>query len=116
MPKGKRKVQSTDGLVNKMEVMRQALAKLGSDAKPLDLQKFVLQQFGVKMTTQMISTYKSAITRKGELASASSAKTKAKAAAHANNAVNLEDIEAVKELADRIGADKLKRLADVLGK
>ena len=56
--KGKRK-----GL-SKMEVVRQALAKLGGDAKPIQLRDAIKESFGMELKLDLISTYKGEILRK----------------------------------------------------
>jgi hypothetical protein len=113
---------------NKMEAMRQALGDLGNDAKPLDLQKHLKSKYGVDMDTTLISTYKSTIKKAGQSAVIRRPQRRAKAAAPAapapaqqlaraaNGGISMEDIKAVKELADRLGTDRVKELAEVLAR
>src|SRR5262245_24703361 len=100
--------------VNKMEAVREALNKLGKDAMPLDLQKAVKDSHGVSLSTSLISNYKSYLLKKGIRRAG-----RKEAAAHANGTsagISLADIEAVKHLTDRLGAQKVVQLAKVLGK
>jgi hypothetical protein len=72
------------------------------------------------MDNTLISTYKTTLSKKAAGQSAVTRKPAAKPAAPAapapNSGITLEDIKAVKELADRLGADKVKELADVLAR
>ena len=51
-----------------MEGMRRALAALGNDAMPLDIQAYLKKEFGIKMETILISNYKSALKSSGKSA------------------------------------------------
>ena len=66
--------------INKMEAVRQALAHFGSDAKPLAMQPWIKQQFGLDMSTDHISTYKGEIRKKAGKATPQAAIPKAAAA------------------------------------
>ena len=115
------------GGMTKMEAVRQALAELGRDAKPLQLQAFVKERFGMDMTADHVSTYKGQILRKarkaGRAARAAADKSPEQAAptppvqtTRRAAGISLEDIEAVKDLVGRVGADGLKKLVDVLAR
>src|SRR5262249_56026626 len=52
------------GVVSKMDAVREALRHLGSDAKPAQIQGFIKEKFGVEMTLDHISNYKSDIRKK----------------------------------------------------
>ncbi len=107
------------GRVNKMEIVRKALAKLGNDAKPKAMHDYILKTYQVEIGTDIISNYKGLILRKAagesrltpspEPAAPPSAKKEA-----ANGGISIEDVRAVKELADRIGAEKVRALMEVL--
>ena len=49
--------KSKDG-ISKMEAVRQAIAKLGKEAKPPEILTFVKENFGVVMSYDMASNYK----------------------------------------------------------
>jgi hypothetical protein len=107
------------GGVNKMDLVRKALGKLGDNAAPKEIQDYLKKAFGVEMNTKFISTYKGSIlkkaagksrlTRSPEPAAAPPAKKEA-----ASGGVSIEDVRAVKELADRLGPAKVRALMDVL--
>ena len=99
--------------VSKMERVRRALQVLGSDAMPLEIRDFLKKEFGVDMDAQTISNYKSTLknkSRRGPKRRTGPAPVKAP------SGFTLQDIQAVKEMADRIGADKVRQLAEVLSK
>jgi len=91
----------------------------------LEIQAYVESEFGIDMNTNVISAYKSMLKAKKPAAKAAKAATAPAAngakAAHAPaskpaGGISMDDIRAIKEMADRIGANKVKELADVLGK
>jgi hypothetical protein len=110
--------------LNKMQCVREALAELGDDAQPKDIQDLLKRKFGLDMNTKFISTYKGTILREAAKkgvavrqpstnVSAPAPKATAKAAAM-NGGISVEDIRAVKGLVEKIGAGAVKELADVL--
>src|SRR5262249_33606699 len=138
MPKGRPKKQQGEqqgqngaqsgegGRVNKMDCVRQALTELGNDAQPKDIQDFLKRKFDLDMNTKMISTYKGSILRgaakTGGAVRQSAARVSSRAAAPKESpkaggrsgGISVEDIRAVKELADRLGPGKVRALMDVL--
>jgi hypothetical protein len=108
--------------VNKMQRVREALAELGNDAQPKDIQDLLKRKFNLEMNTKFISTYKGSILREAAkkggpvrqaAAKAPAPKTSIKVAGK-NGGISVEDIRAVKGLVDKIGAEAVKGLADVL--
>jgi hypothetical protein len=116
MPRPKK---SKDG-ISKMEAVRQAIAKLGKDAKPNDILGHIKSEFGITMSYDMASTYKSSVLKKGKKRGRKPGRKPAAVAATANGqtagGISLEDITAVKALGDRLGAEKVWQLAKVLAK
>jgi hypothetical protein len=122
--------------ITKMDAVRTALTELGSDARPLQIVGFVKDRFGIDMTPDHVSNYKSSILTSepgkykpapkppaarpaapqptAEAAPASPAQAPPRADAKA--AISLEDIAAVKDLVERVGADSLRKLIDVLAR
>jgi hypothetical protein len=119
------------GGMTKMEAVRKALDTLGKGAKPLQIQGFVKREFNIEMNTDHISTAKGEILRKAKKAKAAS-KRAAKVAAVAageepaqlprpagkasRGTLSVEDVHAVADLVQRIGAKNLRSLIDVFGK
>jgi hypothetical protein len=115
MPKGKAKqaTQTNGASISKMEAVRRALAEMGKDAKPLQMKDYIKSHLGVEMSADHISTYKSSLLRAGLGKKKPGPKPKMASAA-AQGGFSVEDVRAVKELANRIGADKVRQLAEVL--
>ena len=119
MPKGKAKhtTQANGAEMSKMEAVRRALDEMGNDAKPLQMKDYIKTQMGVEMSADHISNYKSKLLKEGGTKKKPGPKPKtAPAAARTTTpgGISVEDVRAVKELADRIGSDKLRQLAEVL--
>jgi class 3 adenylate cyclase len=110
--------RTSSGRLNKAACMRQALAKLGYDAKPKQIQGYLWKKFGLEMDTKMISTYKG--TAKKTAAQSGLMQVSAVQAAEparakpSTGALGIADVRAVKELADHLGADKVRALLDIL--
>ena len=96
---------------------------------PGAIQDFVHSRFGLEMTTAHVSNYKTAISReKGKShsahkpapavkeAPAAPIKHAAPAMAHKAVGIDLQDIETVKTLVERVGTDNLTSLIDLLSK
>ena len=118
MPRGKK--ASVNGKPeSKMDAVRDALANLGNDATPIDIQAYVKKTFNLALDTSLISNYKGYLTKGAGKKSKSKGKKpgKAKAAGVQHvGGISMADIAAVKALTDRMGADKVADLARVLGK
>jgi hypothetical protein len=106
----------TPAKVNKLDAVRQVMKNLGTDATVPDIQREVKARFGVEMSAKQASTYR------GMLRKAAPAARKAKAAspaparpANGEATVELEDLVTLRELVDRVGAERLRTLIDLLG-
>jgi len=111
--------KKTEGGVSKLDAMRQAIAKLGKDAPLADLLKTIKQDFGINLDRGLAYNYKSLVSSKPAGGRKPGPKPKAVAAAAATAdgaSITLADIQAVKALTDRIGAEKVSQLAKVLAK
>jgi hypothetical protein len=118
MPKGipNKKLELANGeQISKMEAMRRALAKIGRDARPLEYQTFIKSKFGIEMTADMVSNYKSSLLKASAEANAVTPPTP-KGQAKPAGEFSLHELEAVKALADKIGAEKVRQLAQALAK
>lgn len=116
MAKTKRKTAKKAGGVSKLSAVRQTIEKLGPNAMPAQILESVKQEFGVEMSPSMVSNYKSMVLKKAPGKSTTPRKLKAKPASTTNGkgSFSLEDIQAVKDLADRIGVDQLRSLSTIL--
>lgn len=118
--------------MSKMEGVRQSLQTLGKDAKPVAIQEHLKKTLNIAMTPSTISNYKSTIQKAGkkrgrptkEVAASTNGSERHGRSTNGRRgrpkstssygSISLDDIKAVKELAERIGADKLVQLAEVL--
>jgi hypothetical protein len=105
--------------ISKLEAMRQAVAKLGKDTALADLLKFIKQTHGITLDRAVAYNYKSIASSKpaaGKRRGRKPGRKRAAVAATASKAggISLADIQAVKALADRIGAEKVGQLASIL--
>ena len=55
---------SPEAEISKMEAVRRALAQLGDDAKPQQIHSFLKSNFRIDMEPNLISNYKSTLSRK----------------------------------------------------
>jgi hypothetical protein len=114
--------QAAGTRLNKMACVRQALAKLGNGARAKDIQGFLKQQFGLDMNSNMISAYRSSILKKAAGQSGliprpgSGAATTVRRATPADEGISLDDLRAIKELADRLGVEQVRALAGVFAR
>jgi len=112
------------------------LAKLGNDAKPVQIQNWVKAAFSVKMTADHVSNYKGKIlrgetgTRKpsGQKKASKVKKPAARKAAsprpvtatspgrEGGKGITLQDVHTTRDLVGRVGANQLRSLLDLLAK
>jgi hypothetical protein len=98
------------------DMVRAALTELGPRAKPQAIQDFIKEKFGREVTKGIISNYKSTMKKKGLIPGRRGPGRPPKAAAAASGgSVRFDDLEAVRGLVSRIGADQVVRLVKVLG-
>jgi hypothetical protein len=105
------KAKSDDKEPNMMDMVRDAMGVLGSDAKPLAMQAHIKQKFEKVLPTQIISNYKFQVRKQGGTKGGRGRGRRAVTA----SALQIEDFEAVRGLVSRLGADQVKRLVDVVG-
>ncbi len=117
----------TSGMT-KFDAVKEALADLGPDAKPLAIQDYVKKHFNIDISTVVVSAYKKELKVKGQLPAKKPApQTQAKpgttlakqapakaATTTAKNGITLEDLQAIKGLIGRVGSDGLRTLIDLL--
>jgi hypothetical protein len=110
--------QLKEKLTNKAEAVRRALAKLGRKALPAEIQGFVKAHLGVEMTTQLISVYKSKLTKKkgkpGRKPKAVRATAEAAPRPAAHDGVSFQDLRTVKEIGDRLGRARMRELVELM--
>ena len=100
--------------ITKKEAVRRSLARLGEDAMPADIQKDIRERFEIEMGTGHISTTKGELRREAAQKVATPGATEEPATDAKRALVQMEDILALRGLLDRVGADRLKTLIDVM--
>jgi hypothetical protein len=116
--------KKANGGITKIEAVKQALSKLGKDATRPDIQKFVKDNYRVEMTLDHISNCKGELRKKKGHAKKSVAQQptagkhepKQPTPAPRSHGISLTDIEAVKDLVERVGAESLRQLIGVLAR
>lgn len=127
MPRGKPNAEnSADPRSNKMEAVRQAMASLGYDASPLEIQKSIKEKFDVDMSANMISSYKSTLRNKAGMAGQRKKRgrprktdgvapmTTTPDVVTFHDAVPWKDLRTIKDIAGRIGKKGLRELVALL--
>ena len=94
---------------SRMGMVREAMGELGAGAKPLAIQGHIKTKHGVELPTQIISNYKFQIRKQG----GAKVRTRGRRGA-TGGPLQIEDFEAVRTLVNRLGADQVKRLVDVV--
>jgi hypothetical protein len=102
--------------ISKMEGMRRALTELGNEASNKEIQAFLDSRFGIDMDLSMISNYKSSLKAAASKSTVAAKPAMSAPRTNATTGISLDEIRAVKEVVDMIGAEKVKQLAEVLGK
>jgi hypothetical protein len=125
--------KKSNGVITKIEAVKQALAKLGKAASRPDIRKFVKANYGLQMTLDHISNCKGELRKKKGAAKSAVSQQPAKAAVSQQpaaqkqepkqpasgpkgHAIGLEDIATVKDLVERVGAGSLRKLIDVMAR
>jgi hypothetical protein len=113
MPRGIPK--SKEG-ISKLEGVRRALGELGWQAGNGEIQSFLKSRFAIRMDTTLISNYKSMIKAQGNKSAMIRQPSRPAPGLSVPGGITLDDIRAVKEVVDKVGADKVRQLTEVLGK
>jgi hypothetical protein len=106
------------GKLTKAEAIRRALAKLGNKAMPTEIQAFIKTNFGVEMTTKVISVYKSKLVKKkgkpGRKPKVVGATDEPAPQRAMHEAVSFKDMRTVKEISDRLGPARMRELVELM--
>jgi len=97
--------KSEAGQVTQKAMVQAAINSLGWDAKPQPMQEFIKKEFNKDLAANIISNYKSVLKREG--GKSTGAKRGRKGGAQ------FADLEAVRGLVSRLGAEQVKKLVDV---
>lgn len=103
--------------LSKMAAMRQALDTLGNSASVQQIQDWVAHELHLHIPKNMVSSYKSSILRKKANHSGYFRARPAIANAEAlGSGISIADVQLIKDLTARIGADRIHELVDVLSR
>ncbi len=97
------------------DMVRAALAELGPRAKPQAIQDYIKEKYSREVTKGIISNYKSTMKKKGLIPGRRGPGRPKGVAPATGGTVRLDDLEAVRGLVTRIGAEQVVRLVKVLG-
>lgn len=95
---------------SKTALVKEAIEKVGKDAGPNDLINYIKTNHKVELDYALVASYKSSILKK--LNGGGSTGKRGRRAA--GNAVDINDLLAVRELLNRIGKDQLLKLITVV--
>ncbi len=104
-----------NGATTQKSMVEAAINELGWKAGPKELQPVIKEKFQVDLPTAIISNYKSVLKK----ASGKGGKPKGKpgpkpgAKAARTGALEFTDLQAVRGLVDKLGAEQVKKLVDV---
>ncbi len=106
---------------NKTEAVKRALRRLGMDAMPADIAKWVRKKYGIDMDKSHVSTVKSNLLRQlreqeGEVPAApvySPVQEEEPMPGADTEMLSIAELLLIKELVRRIGAERLRDLADL---
>jgi hypothetical protein len=102
--------------LSQADLVRTALQDLGGDAKPQAIQDHIKSKFNREVTKGIISNYKSTMKKKGLVGGGRRGPGRpARLGSPSGGSVRLDDLEAVRGLVTRLGADQVVRLVKVLG-
>jgi hypothetical protein len=106
--------QAVEKLTNKAEAVRRALAELGAQAMPTEIQEFIKTRFDVDMTTKVISVYKSKLGKQKGRPKRHPSLQQAPAPAGVPHTISLRDLRTLKELQERHGPSRLRELLELV--
>ncbi len=113
------KAKSEDGGMNKRQIVQAAFEAIG-DVGPGELQAHISKTFGTELPINIISSYKSQIKkklglgRKNKKRGRGPAKATVAKVASSSGTVNISELEAVYQLVQKMGGDKVISLVNLL--
>ena len=105
------KSKKEHGIPSKMQLVRNAIAALGADAKPLAIQNHVKENGGIDLPSGMISSYKSMIQKKD---GAPSKRSSSEGTGGGRGTFSIDDLERIQALITSVGAPQLLKLVHAL--
>lgn len=100
------------GAITQKGMVEAALNELGWEAGPKELQPVIKDKFGVELTTQVISNYKSVLNKESGRGGKKPAGKPGRKPGR-RPGPQFTDLQAVRGLVDKLGAEQVKKLVDV---
>src|SRR5687767_14115062 len=107
-----------NGGVGKLDAVRQVLERLGKDTQPAQIREEVKKQFGLDLSRSLVNNYKHHVLHGTKVSGQHKpGPRKVVVAANGNGrGISRADIQTVKELTERLGADTLQGLIRMLAR
>jgi hypothetical protein len=99
----------TEGKVTQKEMVKAALDEKGWDSGPAELKDVIKTRYNVDLANNIISNYKSVLKREGARGGSSTTVGRR----GRKPGAQFSDLEAVRGLVTRLGADQVKKLVDM---
>src|SRR5690242_15971825 len=96
--------------VSQMKMVQLSMDELGADATPQAIQDLIKSKFNKELPTTIISNYKSVLKRK---AGGGGVTNSGRGRKPTGGSVQLNDLEAVKALVNRLGGAQVRKLVDM---
>lgn len=103
------RTKSTGG-PTKADMVRDAMSELGN-VPPKEMQAWIKSKYGAEIKTQMLSSYKSNLSKKKK---GGGGRRGRKAAGGGGGAVGVDEVLALRKLIARMGADQVQSLVQAL--
>ncbi|HJZ54995.1 MAG TPA: hypothetical protein VKE74_08545 [Gemmataceae bacterium] len=98
--------------MTQVDMVKAALDELGAGAKPLAIQEYVKSKFNKDLSTTLISNYKSVMKRKAA-GGHGTGNGRRRGRPARSGGIHVEDLETVRGLVRKLGADQVRRLVAV---
>jgi hypothetical protein len=104
------KKEDGDKKVSQKKMVQAALDHCGPDAKPGEMGGYIKEAFGTDLAPNIISNYKSQIKREGHMPGPGGGRTR-----KGGSMEVVQDLKVLRNLVQRLGAQQVKELVDVVG-
>ena len=96
------------------EMVKRALKDLGYDAKTQAIHEHIRDQFKRTLSNNIISSYKSNLRREAGVAKGRGGRPPGRGSAAHRAPLDVKDVQTIKELVERLGAERVRELIQVL--
>jgi hypothetical protein len=110
---GSEQTATKSGKISGMKAVRQTLETLGYDIKTQAAKDHIQKEFGLDLSNNKISAYKSKLRSDAGLTRPRGGRANGARGGAAGAALQVEDIQVVKELVGRLGANRVRELIAV---